>query len=162
MIAAIDVHYKYDSSATAAAVVFSVFSDSEAFRTYVSRIKKVETYVPGQFYKRELPCLLAILGMIEEEIDTVIIDGYVDLGGKPGLGRYLWEAQDCKKIIIGVAKKHFRGSDAVKLYRGKSRQPLFITSAGIEPLKAAGLIEQMHGNNRLPALLKLADSLSRL
>ena len=161
MIAAIDVHYKNDESAKAAAVVFSDFSDNEAYRTYLSSILKVKAYMPGQFYKRELPCILSILGVIEEKIDTVIIDGYVDLDRRPGLGRHLWEVLEGRKSIIGVAKKHFRGSEAVKIYRGESRLPLFITSAGIETVKAAGLIEQMHGNSRIPALLKLADYISR-
>ncbi len=40
----------------------------------------VEEYIAGQFYRRELPCIMAILRIIEEKIHTVIIDGYVDLG----------------------------------------------------------------------------------
>jgi deoxyribonuclease V len=162
MITAVDVHYLADGSATAAAVVFNDFSDSEAYQTYTCRVPATEPYVPGQFYKRELPCILAVLEMIEEDINTVIIDGYVDLGDNPGLGRHLWKALKCEKIIIGVAKKYFLGSDAIKVFRGKSRRPLFITSAGIEPEVAACLIERMHGENRLPALLKMADSLCRL
>jgi hypothetical protein len=43
--------------------------------------------------------------MIREDIDMVIIDGYVDLGDKPGLGRHLWEAMDCKMKIIGMVKR---------------------------------------------------------
>jgi len=161
MIAAIDVHYNDDASASAGAVVFSDYSDSTGYRTYVRNISRVEKYVPGQFYRRELPCIMAILGMIEEEIDTVIIDGYVDLGGRPGLGRHLWKALEGKKKIIGVAKKNFRGSNAVRVFRGKSRQPLYITAAGIEQTAAAGLIANMHGKFRLPAFLKQADSLCR-
>jgi deoxyribonuclease V len=161
MIAAIDVHYTDDASATAAAVIFFEFSDSKGYRTYKKGISGVEDYMPGQFYKRELPCIMAILEMIEEEIDTVIIDGYVYLGKKPGLGLHLWRAMGGKKKVIGVAKKHFRGSDAIKVFRGKSRQPLYITSVGIEPFMAADLIVRMHGRYRLPTLLKQADFLSR-
>jgi deoxyribonuclease V len=161
MIAAVDAHYRDDESATAGSVVFSSFSDSKAYRTYLRDIPKVESYVPGEFYKRELPCLITVLGMIEEEIDTVIIDGYVDLGEKPGLGRYLWRALDCKKGVIGVAKKYFRGSDAIKVFRGNSRQPLYVTSVGIEQTTAADIITSMHGKFRLPTLLKQTDSLSR-
>jgi deoxyribonuclease V len=161
MIAAVDVHYKEDGSAIAGAVVFGDYSDSEAYQTYTCYIPRTAPYVPGQFYKRELPSILAVLEMIKEDIDTVIIDGYVDLGEKPGLGRHLWKALKCEKIIIGVAKKYFRGSDAVKVIRGTSRNPLYITSAGIEPSMAATLLEDMHGKNRMPTLLKLADSLCR-
>src|SRR4030043_2374810 len=161
MIAAVDVHYRYDGFATAAAVVFSSFGDSKAYKTYIRDIPKVKSYIPGKFYKRELPCLIAVLGMIEEEIDSVIIDGYVDLGEKPGLGRHLWRALECKKRIIGVAKKYFKGSDPIKVLRGNSCQPLFVTSVGIEQHVVANRITCMHGKFRLPTLLKQADSLSR-
>lgn len=161
MIAAVDVHYNADGSAIVGAVEFKDYTDSEANQTYTCQISGTEPYVPGQFYKRELPCLLAVLKIIEEEIDTVIIDGYVDPGEKPGLGRHLWDALVCKTEVIGVAKKYFRGSDAIRIYRGKSRQPLYITSAGIEPSQASNHIEQMHGKFRIPDLLRLADSLCR-
>jgi deoxyribonuclease V len=161
MIAAVDVHYLDDSMAVAGAIVFSEYSDSLAYRTYIKEIYDVEDYIPGQFYKRELPCIMAILGDIGEDIETVIIDGYVDLGEQPGLGHHLWKALNRSKNVIGVAKKYFRGSDAIKVFRGKSRQPLYVTSAGIEQTIAAGFISQMYGRFRLPTLLKLADSLSR-
>jgi deoxyribonuclease V len=161
MIAAVDVHYMEDGFATAGAVVFGDYSDSEAYQIYTCRISGTEPYVPGQFYKRELPCILAVLKTIKEDIDTVIIDGYVDLGKKSGLGRHLWKSLDSNKKVIGVAKTSYRQSDAIKVFRGKSVQPLYITSAGIEPSLAAILIKNMYGENRIPTLLKLADSLCR-
>jgi deoxyribonuclease V len=161
MIAAIDVHYEDDSSATVGAVIFKDFSDSEAYRTYTKKIPKVRDYVSGQFYKRELPCIMAILGMIEEEVNTIIIDGYVELGDRPGLGKHLWKALEGRKTIIGVAKSHFLGAKAIQLHRGKSRLPLYITAAGMDPSHAAGMVAQMHGKDRLPVLLKQADTLSR-
>lgn len=161
MIVAIDVHYFHDSTAIAGAVVFSDYSDSVGYRTYIKKISGTEDYIPGQFYKRELPCILEILGVIREDIETIIIDGYVDLGMEPGLGRHLWNALNCSKNVIGVAKKYFKESDAIKVFRGKSRQPLYITAAGLEPAIAADLIASMHGRFRLPTLIKQADSLSR-
>jgi deoxyribonuclease V len=77
MIAAIDVHYLDDSTAVAGAVVFSDFSDPQGYRTYTTNISAVEDYIPGQFYKRELPCIMEILRVIGEDIETIIIDGYV-------------------------------------------------------------------------------------
>jgi deoxyribonuclease V len=150
-----------DGSARAGAVVFSDFSDSKEYRNYTRDIPRVEDYVSGQFYKRELPCIMAILAIIEEEIDTVIIDSYVDLGDRPGLGRYLWKALGSDKKVIGVAKKYFRGSNPIKVFRGNSRQPLYVTAVGIDQNVAAGLIVRMQGKYRLPALIKKADSLSR-
>jgi deoxyribonuclease V len=161
MIAAVDVHYTKDARATAGAVVFSDFADAAGYRTYTKDIPIVERYVPGQFYRRELPCIMAIIGAIEEEIDTVIIDGYVDLGRRPGLGLHLWKALGEKKRIIGVAKNYFQGSSPIKVFRRGSCRPLYITAAGTASLSAADLISQMHGKHRLPTLLKQADSLSR-
>ena len=161
MIAAVDVYYRDDATAMAGAVVFPGFADSAAYRTYTLSISVVENYVPGQFYRRELPCILAILKIIEEEIDIMIVDGYVNLGKNPGLGQHLYNILDEKKKVIGIAKKHFRGSDALKVFRGGSMRPLYITAAGIEPSMAAKLIAQMHGKHKLPTLLRQADSLSR-
>jgi deoxyribonuclease V len=162
MIAAVDVHYRDDATAMTVAVVFSGFTDPAAYRTYTMAISAVESYVPGQFYRRELPCILAILRTIEEEIDIVIVDGYVNLGKKPGLGQHLYNTFDGKKKVIGVAKKYFKGSDALEVFRGSSRRPLYITAAGIDPSAAAGFINQMQGQYRLPLLLRQADSLSRI
>lgn len=169
MIAAVDVHYNADAGATvlaaivavAAAVVFSDFADLVAYRTYTRIISSVEDYAPGQFYKRELPCIMAVLETIEEDIDTVIIDGYVELGKRPGLGLHLWKALKGKKKVIGVAKSHFKGSSAIEVYRRGSRRPLYVTAIGIDAPAAADLVSRMSGEHRLPTLLKLADSLSK-
>ena len=63
--------------------------------------------------------------------------------------------------VIGVAKNRYAGTKAEEVLRGKSRNPLFVTSAGISPVKAAGRIKHMHGEHRIPTLLKLADRLAR-
>src|SRR3972149_10446018 len=130
MIAAVDVHYTDGAAATVGAVVFSDFGDSVGCRTYTKGIPSVEDYVPGQSYRRELPCIMAILKAIEEEVDTVIIDGYVDLGKRTGLGLHVWKALGGKKKVIGVAKRNFQGSNAVKVFRRGSLRPLYVTLAG--------------------------------
>ena len=45
---------------------------------------------PGQFYKRELPCILELLKQVNPLPNYIVIDGYVYLGGdeKPGLGKH--------------------------------------------------------------------------
>ncbi|WP_207420305.1 hypothetical protein [Desertivirga brevis] len=51
-----------------------------------------QEYIPGEFYKRELPGILSLLDKINFElIQAIIIDGFVILNdeGKPGLGGYL-------------------------------------------------------------------------
>lgn len=91
----------------------------------------------------------------------MIIDGYIDPGNKPGLGRHLWRTLGEKVIVIGVAKTFFKGTETVKVFRGRSRRPLYITSAGIDTFEAASLIEKMPGNFRIPDMLKLVDQISR-
>lgn len=65
--------------------------------------------------------------------------------------------------IIGVAKKKYKllQNEYREVYRGKSKKPLFITSAGFDIDKAKKIIEKMHGSFRIPSMLKLADQLSK-
>ena len=50
-------------------------------------------YTPGEFYKRELPCILSAMKRFSLQIETMIIDGYVwlDASGRKGLGAILYE-----------------------------------------------------------------------
>lgn len=161
MIAAFDVSYLDDGSAQAAAVVFENFTDAKPRRIYRKKIAQVAEYVPGSFFRRELPCILALLAEIEEKIDVVIVDGYVTLGDRPGLGKHLSESIDPHIAVIGVAKKYFEGSRPAEAVRGRSKNPLFVTSYGVESEKAKELIESMHGKYRIPTLLKVVDRLSK-
>lgn len=125
-------------------------------------IESIEPYVAGEFYRRELPCLLAALEDINTSVDGIIVDSYVDLPNrKPGMGRYLYGALDQTVPVIGVAKTEFSGTDALPLLRGESEKPLFITAVGIEPQMALEMIRQMHGNYRFPTLLRYVDQLAR-
>jgi hypothetical protein len=49
----------------------------------------------------------------------------------------------------------------IAITRGKSRLPLFVTSAGIEVAVAASHMQHMPGAHRLPTLLKAVDALVR-
>lgn len=161
MISAFDVRYADNGSAMAAAVVFKDFKDAAPVSCYRKKIDGVQPYVPGAFYKRELPCILSLLSDIREPIDTIIIDGYVFLGDRPGLGAYLKEKIEKSITPIGVAKSYFKGSRGIKVFRGKSRKPLHVTASGMDPVEAAQRISSMHGKHRIPTLLKTADRLTR-
>jgi deoxyribonuclease V len=127
-------------------------------------IEKVEPYEPGSFYLRELPCLLAALGHLKAPLDTAVIDGYVWLGpeNSPGLGAHLYQALGSKTPVIGVAKSPFKGApNAQRVFRGKSARPLYVTSAGMEPVEAVRKIANMHGPHRIPTLLRRVDRLCR-
>lgn len=162
MIAALDVHYDETSkTAASAAVVFDGWDNAEPVAEYTASCACSEHYVPGEFFKRELPCLVAVLGKIRETLSVIVIDGYVTLGDKPGLGMRLWEALPAKVPIIGAAKSRFHSATAIEILRGESKTPLFITAVGIELADAAKGIREMHGRFRIPTLLKRADHLAR-
>ena len=90
-------------------------------------------YRPGELYRRELPGILDVLSALEREPDLVVVDGYVSLAnGAPGLGAHLYRALEERVQIIGVAKTRFSGAgQAVRVYRGSSEKPLFVTAAGL-------------------------------
>lgn len=163
MIAALDVHYDEASpTATAAAVVFESWADDAVpIAEYKAPCSGIQPYEPGEFFKRELPCLLAVLDKVNEPVSLIVIDGYVSLGDKPGLGLRLWEVLGKKTPIIGVAKTRFHSADAVEMTRGDSKAPLYVTAVGIEPETAAEHIRKMHGLFRIPTLLKRVDQLAR-
>lgn len=120
-------------------------------------------YQPGAFYKRELPLLLAALKHYPlHQLELIIIDGYVDLtADHPGLGAYLYDALDKKIPVIGVAKNHFRDTNALPVLRGQSKKPLYVSARGISPQRAAALIQSLPGNYRLPDFLKAVDGGTR-
>jgi deoxyribonuclease V len=64
--------------------------------------------------------------------------------------------------VVGVAKRRFAGAtDAVPVYRGLSRTPLYVTAEGISAVEAAHRVASMQGPHRIPTLLKRADHLAR-
>ena len=163
LILAVDVHYS-NSHAVVAGVGFAEWGDDIASSSYTSFIDKVDDYCPGEFYKRELPCILQLLAEHELSPEYILVDGYVDLdsGSRPGLGRHLYDTLQHQVKVIGVAKKPFQGiTRESEIYRGTSNKPLFITCAGVRLAAAKTLVQSMHGEHRIPTLLKLVDRLSR-
>ena len=163
MILAVDVDYR-NSDALIAGVGFKQWSDEKASAIFKSKVGDIKDYEPGNFYRRELPCILKLIQEHKLTPEIIIIDGFVWLDGesKPGLGAHLYNALGCKVPIIGVAKKSFVGiSSKFELFRGKSEKPLYITSSGIELEEAMSNIKTMSGENRVPKLLKKVDRLCR-
>ena len=162
MIVALDAHYDEAARAAAsAAVAFSSWEDAAPLAEYTAVCEKIEAYVPGQFYKRELPCLLAVLRQVKDPLETIVIDGYVSLGDKPGLGKRLRDALANDIPIVGVAKTRFRDVPATEILRGGSKSPLYITATGIEAAQAAANISRMADPFRIPTLLQRVDRLAR-
>ena len=121
-------------------------------------------YEPGAFYKRELPCLLALLQDIEPALSAIVIDGYVELGpdGTPGLGWHLHRAIGGSPPVVAIAKSEYAGTpDRCRLLRGTSKRPLFVTAIGMPLDRARALVAGMHGGSRIPTVLQLADRACR-
>jgi deoxyribonuclease V len=163
MILAVDVNYD-NSHAVAAGVAFDRWADPAPHSSYTSFIENVSSYVPGQFYKRELPCILQLLAEHDLKPDYILVDGYVYLDGcsKPGLGKYLYDALNGKTRVVGVAKNPFNSiSDEYCLYRGVSSKPLYITCAGEALSRCKQMVASMHGKHRYPEMLRQVDRISR-
>ena len=163
MIACFDVYYSGEK-ATAAAIVFSDWQSSSYESAYTASLSDVAKYEPGEFYLRELAPLHSVIDKIEQPIETFIMDGYCHLSAdmRPGLGSYLQESLTPGAVIIGIAKNRYRDSQhAAEVIRGQSLKPLFVTSIGIERELAAENVRSMHGEFRIPTMLKAVDQLSR-
>jgi deoxyribonuclease V len=160
-IAAFDVHYREEGLACAAAVAFHDVGDSAPAAAYRRLLPVPADYVPGDFYRRELPCILKLVEEMAAPARLFIVDGYVMLGARPGLGQHLYEAFSGRIPVIGVAKSPYLGAHWVEVRRGASRKPLYITSAGIPLERACRAIRRMHGDHRIPTLLRLVDRLAR-
>ena len=166
MILATDVYYT-DQGAKAVGVAFAHWPDATPQHAYTAYITEVAAYEPGAFYKRELPCLLQLLQQVNlQTMDAIVVDGYAYLNSdyQPGLGAKLWHALHQTIPVIGVAKTHFHHADAVSMavQRGNSKNPLYVSAAGIDLPTAATHIQQMHGDYRIPTLLKYLDAQTRL
>jgi len=164
MILAIDVDYRANNTALAAGVLFSDWQSEVPTEEVCITVQNVAEYIPGQFYKRELPCILAVLQASEHIVDTIVVDGFVSLGNdkKPGLGQHLWETLEEKIPVIGVAKSAFKDTPSnTQVWRGTSAKPLYVTSVGIALEMAKVFVQNMHGEYRLPTLLKRVDYLCR-
>lgn len=163
MILAIDVQYD-DDSALVAGVLFDKWPDAEPRRCLTKRVHDIKPYEPGNFYKRELPCIVSLLTEISECLEVIIVDGFVTLGQEPrkGLGMHLFDTLNGKTAVVGVAKKAFKDTPEIcEVLRGKSSKPLYITAVGIDLEEAITAVSSMHGKHRTPTLLKMADQLCR-
>lgn len=166
MILAFDTYY-FEDSAKTIGLQFENWSDSSYSKIFEESLSNIDKYVSGEFFKRELPCILSLIRQIDlSKCKAIIIDGYVYLDDENhyGLGAHLFEKLENKIPIIGVAKNNFKNivNLKIEIFRGASLKPLFITSAGMDVREASELIKNMYGKYRIPELLKKVDSLGRM
>jgi deoxyribonuclease V len=110
MLACVDVDYRGDEGpAVASCVVYEDWDSSESHEERFAVIPRVAPYTPGQFYQRELPCILQVLDKVHTPLDTILVDGHVwlDDEGTPGLGAHLYGALEEQIPVIGIAKNPF-------------------------------------------------------
>ena len=165
MILAFDTYYVGDKAKTVC-LSFTQWEDTAGSAIYDEVLCNVAGYTPGEFYRRELPCILSLLKKIPfTAAEAIVVDGFVFLDDerKPGLGAHLYNALEERIPVIGVAKTNFATLHAHKtsLLRGGSARPLYITAIGIDTGLATAYIKKMAGTFRIPALLKQLDSLTR-
>ncbi len=165
MILAFDTYY-FEDKARTVALQFENWNDEEESLIFDETLSGISEYVSGEFYKRELPCILSLLKQIDlTNCEAIIIDGFVVLDdiGKLGLGGYLYEALEENIPIIGVAKNSFSQIETLKkaVLRGESKKPLYITAKGIDLTVAADKIKNMNGEYRIPNILKRVDAIGR-
>jgi len=165
MILAFDTYY-YDHKAKTVCVAFDGWVDKEPVHIYTEILDKVAEYQSGEFYKRELPCIMSLLKSIDLQlVKIIIVDSFVvlDDAGSLGLGGHLFNQLNQTIPIIGVAKNNFFTLQQQKrtLLRGDSQKPLYITSVGIDLDIATAHIQSMHGPYRIPTLLKQLDGLTK-
>ena len=164
MILAVDCQYNDDKDvADVAAVLFAHWQADEISETFSYLHHGLAPYQPGQFYRRELPCILPLITQIMSAavLDIIIVDGYVDLNeNRPGLGRRLHNALPTDITVVGVAKNKFDNAPAKAVLRGQSHQPVWVSSTDTID-NYAEQVFAMHGNYRIPSMLKNVDRLAR-
>ncbi len=158
---AVDVHYLDDSTARVAVVAAVDRRFAVIACTSTAAVAVAAPYRPGEFYRRELPPLRAVIPRARG-LALIVVDGYVDLdaAGRPGLGAHVHA--EFGVPVIGVAKTPFRtATHAAQVFRGRSGRPLYVTAAGMPMADAARLVDEMAGSFRVPDALRLADRLAR-
>jgi deoxyribonuclease V len=161
VIVAVDVDYRANQ-VVAAAIGFESWTDEHAaIEVVVTSDAPPAPYESGKFYLRELPHLQSALALIAPPLTAIIVDGYVWLGAGKGLGAHLYDALGHTTPIVGVAKTKFESATAIEVIRGASARPLYVTAAGIDASVAAQHVIAMHGEHRIPTLLKRVDQLAR-
>lgn len=163
---AVDVHYEADT-AFVCGVTFTDPTQDEPDRVYHSKIDIPGEYQSGEFYKRELPCIVKLIEEHQLLPAVVVVDGFTFLNNynKPGLGAYLSDYfyQEGKEVaVIGVAKNPREDTPKEwQVFRGNSSKPLYVKATGLDDEFSQSVISRMAGEYRIPTLLKLVDRLCR-
>ena len=65
-------------------------------------------------------------------------------------------------MIVALDTHYFKGSPHARaVLRGRSAAPLYVTAVGLDVDDAATHVRRMHGDHRVPTLLRRLDHLCR-
>lgn len=160
MITLFDACYGGNQAAFAC-IALTGWSSDRYIHSQTCILPVASPYIPGAFFKRELPGILRLCQIVIWPLDVLVVDGYVHLpGGRPGLGGYLHV--ELQRPVVGIAKNPYAGLRAcIPVYRGGSRKPLFVTAAGMDVEQAAEHVQAMAGSHRIPLMVKTVDRLAK-
>jgi deoxyribonuclease V len=130
LCAAVDMHYLSTGGARAAAVPAADAAFTHVLTARTAVVPRAAPGRPGEFYRRELPPLRAVLEDLSG-LGLLAADGYADLDpdGRPGLGAHVHA--ELGIAVIGVAKSRFRtATRAVPVLRGSPVRPLLSPRPG--------------------------------
>lgn len=197
MVIALDSYYN-NSVCNTSLVLFANEKSSEPIYTDTIYTPIPCEYIPGEFYRRELPGIEKIIDKFVyehhdwwDEVKFVMVDSFVTLekDGKTwdGLGAKVYDyleryahkqrypEHEHHKYelvpVIGVAKTNFGDCDNSWLtefaHRGESDNALYVQviapmDSKIDKYYALWFVEHMHGQYRIPTMLKEVDRLSRI
>ena len=164
MVLTVDVDYQeLIKKGHVAGIVSGTALDSKEKQILTAVVDHIEEYQPGQFYRRELRCVDAVVKQLGiKRIDMILVDGYADFGtDKVSLGASVYMKYHVP--VIGIAKNFFKGClvENTEVFRGESQKPLYVTCQGITHGKAKDIVRRMAGEFRVPYLVKQADQYAR-
>ncbi|MCW1968987.1 MAG: endonuclease V [Anaerolineae bacterium] len=157
-----DVQYE-QKIGYAAGICFQRLQSQSVDFVVTAILQPVAEYKPGEFYQRELPCLIELIKKLETLPKIIFIDGYVWLqNDQLALGGRLYEYLDRKVIVIGIAKSFLRiAGENISMYYKSSHRPIYISAAGLSLDDAMQCVKEMPYQGHLPLMMKYADIAAR-
>lgn len=145
LFVAVDGDYFRLGGARAAAVAAADAALAQVLTERTEVVPKAEPYRPGQFYRRELPAVRAVLCGISG-LKLLVVDEYADIDpvGRPGLGAHAHEEFGIP--VTGVAKLALAtATHAIPVLQATSKRPVFVSAAGLPRADAAELVRLIAG-----------------
>lgn len=179
-IAGIDVGFENGGTVTRAAIVILTYPELDIVEYHIARINTVMPYIPGLLSFREIPAILKVWQMLQQQPDLVMVDGQgIAHPRKLGIASHLGVTLNI--ATIGVAKSRLCGQHDVLpedvdsevalmlkneqigwLWRSKKRcKPLFISPGHRISLNSAlSYVKACTRGYRLPEPTRWADGIA--